>query len=184
MEVYRIEGPGRYKTMTLPTHEFIRRFLIHVLPKGLHRIRHYGLFANGKHRAANICPPTARRAAKHSAEEYRSRRRIRSTSRSANAVPMLRWPLDHHRDLRARLSAQAHSGNDQDRYLMTPSPLTHDCPHTNRSRRHSTANVHPRARPPILSALTPQTSPQRAAGPPIAVLTARTIAPTAAIQTH
>ena len=37
---YRIEGPGRYKTMTLPTHEFIRRFLMHVLPKGLHRIRH------------------------------------------------------------------------------------------------------------------------------------------------
>src|SRR2546430_17443517 len=50
---YRIEGPGRYKTMTLPTHEFIRRFLMHVLPKGVHRIRHYGLFANG-HRAANI----------------------------------------------------------------------------------------------------------------------------------
>ena len=50
---YRIEGPGRYKTMTLPTHEFIRRFLSHVLPKGLHRIRHYGLFANGN-RAANI----------------------------------------------------------------------------------------------------------------------------------
>ena len=51
---YRIEGPGRYKTMTLSTHEFIRRFLIHVLPKGLHRIRHYGLFANSKNRAANI----------------------------------------------------------------------------------------------------------------------------------
>jgi hypothetical protein len=50
---YRIQGPGRYKTMTLPTHEFIRRFLIHVLPKGVHRIRHYGLFANGN-RAANI----------------------------------------------------------------------------------------------------------------------------------
>ena len=50
---YRIEGPGRYKTMTLPTHEFIRRFLMHVLPKGVHRIRHYGLFANGN-RAANI----------------------------------------------------------------------------------------------------------------------------------
>ena len=50
---YRIEGPDRYKTMTLPTHEFIRRFLTHVLPKGLHRIRHYGLFANGN-RAANI----------------------------------------------------------------------------------------------------------------------------------
>jgi hypothetical protein len=44
---YRIERSGRYKTMTLATDEFIRRFLIHVLPKGLHRIRHYGLFANG-----------------------------------------------------------------------------------------------------------------------------------------
>jgi hypothetical protein len=50
---YRIEGPGRYKTMTLATDEFIRRFLIHVLPKGFHRIRHYGLLANGD-RAANI----------------------------------------------------------------------------------------------------------------------------------
>jgi hypothetical protein len=50
---YRIEGPGRYKTMTLPTHEFIRRFLMHVLPRGVHRIRHYGLFANAN-RAANI----------------------------------------------------------------------------------------------------------------------------------
>jgi Putative transposase len=42
---YRLEGPDRYKAMTLTTDEFIRRFLIHVLPKGLHRIRHYGLFA-------------------------------------------------------------------------------------------------------------------------------------------
>ena len=50
---YRIEGAGRYKTMTLPTPEFIRRFLMHVLPKGVHRIRHYGLFANGN-RAVNI----------------------------------------------------------------------------------------------------------------------------------
>jgi hypothetical protein len=44
---YRIDGPGRYKTMTLDAHEFIRRFLIHVLPKGFHRIRHYGLLASG-----------------------------------------------------------------------------------------------------------------------------------------
>ena len=50
---YRIEGPGRYKTMTLDTHEFIRRFLIHVLPKGFHRIRHYGLLASSNC-AANI----------------------------------------------------------------------------------------------------------------------------------
>jgi hypothetical protein len=50
---YRIEGPGRYQTMTLSTHEFIRRFLMHVLPRGFHRIRHYGLLASGN-RAANI----------------------------------------------------------------------------------------------------------------------------------
>lgn len=43
---YRIEGPERWKTMSLHPHEFIRRFLIHVLPKGFHRIRHYGLLAN------------------------------------------------------------------------------------------------------------------------------------------
>jgi Putative transposase len=50
---YRIDGPSRYKTMTLATDEFIRRFLIHVLPKGLHRIRHYGLLAKAN-RVANI----------------------------------------------------------------------------------------------------------------------------------
>ena len=50
---YRREGRERYTTMTLSAHEFIRRFLIHVLPKGLHRIRHYGLFANGN-RADNL----------------------------------------------------------------------------------------------------------------------------------
>ena len=43
---YRIDGPGRYTTMTLDVGEFIRRFLIHVLPKGFHHIRHYGLFAS------------------------------------------------------------------------------------------------------------------------------------------
>ncbi len=37
---YRIQGADRFKTMTLPTHEFIRRFLMHVLPSGFHRIRH------------------------------------------------------------------------------------------------------------------------------------------------
>jgi len=42
---YRADGRARYKLMTLATDEFIRRFLSHVLPKGFHRIRHYGLFA-------------------------------------------------------------------------------------------------------------------------------------------
>ena len=43
---YRCKGRKRHKTMTLNTDEFIRRFLMHVLPDGFHRIRHYGLFAN------------------------------------------------------------------------------------------------------------------------------------------
>ena len=47
---YRADGRARLKTMTLAPPEFIRRFLLHVLPAGYHRIRHYGLFANGQRR--------------------------------------------------------------------------------------------------------------------------------------
>jgi hypothetical protein len=43
---YRRNGQARYRTMTLADDEFIRRFLLHVLPKGFHRIRHYGLLAS------------------------------------------------------------------------------------------------------------------------------------------
>jgi hypothetical protein len=43
---YRTKGKTRYKTMTLSANEFMRRFLLHVLPGGFHRIRHYGLLAN------------------------------------------------------------------------------------------------------------------------------------------
>ena len=50
---YRAKGRERHKVMTLASDEFIRRFLIHVLPSGFHRIRHYGLFANGG-RAENL----------------------------------------------------------------------------------------------------------------------------------
>jgi Putative transposase/Transposase zinc-binding domain len=50
---YRAKARERAKVMTLAADEFIRRFLIHVLPTGFHRIRHYGLFATSKH-AENI----------------------------------------------------------------------------------------------------------------------------------
>jgi predicted Zn-ribbon and HTH transcriptional regulator len=43
---YRRDGQARYRAMTLAADEFIRRFLLHVLPKGFHRIRHYGLLAS------------------------------------------------------------------------------------------------------------------------------------------
>src|SRR4051794_1170581 len=53
---YRVKdgakGKTRHKTMTLEAGEFMRRFLLHVLPGGFHRIRHYGLLANGSRRAS------------------------------------------------------------------------------------------------------------------------------------
>ncbi len=48
---YRRDGAERYGTMKLAIGEFIRRFLLHVLPRGFHRIRHYGLLASGGRRA-------------------------------------------------------------------------------------------------------------------------------------
>ncbi len=50
---YRRSGPERQQVMRLATDEFIRRFLLHVLPRGFHRIRHYGLLASAT-RKANI----------------------------------------------------------------------------------------------------------------------------------
>jgi len=50
---YRVKSGDRQKVMRLATPEFIRRFLIHVLPDNFHRIRHYGLLASSA-RKANI----------------------------------------------------------------------------------------------------------------------------------
>jgi hypothetical protein len=49
---YRQSGKMRRKTMTLSPDEFLRRFLLHVLPGGFHRIRHYGWLANGNRKAS------------------------------------------------------------------------------------------------------------------------------------
>jgi Putative transposase/Transposase zinc-binding domain len=49
---YHRDGRARYRTMTLAPDEFIRRFLLHVLPKGFHRIRHYGLLASAACKAS------------------------------------------------------------------------------------------------------------------------------------
>ena len=49
---YRAKGHTRHKAMTLGADEFMRRFLLHTLPSGLHRIRHYGLLANGNRKAS------------------------------------------------------------------------------------------------------------------------------------
>jgi Putative transposase len=49
---YRRDGPDRQQIMTLATDEFIRRFLLHVLPKGFHRIRQYGILASSVHKTS------------------------------------------------------------------------------------------------------------------------------------
>jgi hypothetical protein len=69
---YRAKGRTRHKTMTLDPGEFMRRFLLHVLPGGFHRIRHYGLLANGSRTASLalarelLCEPTP---AQHDSED-------------------------------------------------------------------------------------------------------------------
>jgi len=65
---YRVKGPTRHKTMTLDADEFMRRFLLHVLPAGFHRIRHYGLLSNGSRKAdlalvRKLLPPASVSAA-------------------------------------------------------------------------------------------------------------------------
>ena len=92
---YRRDGPDRQRTMTLSPDEFIRRFLLHVLPKGFHRIRHYGLLASAG-RTANVArarellaipaPPAVKRL---------------SAAGSASAMPLLRRSYGHRRDLSA-----------------------------------------------------------------------------------
>ncbi|WP_210253069.1 IS91 family transposase [Beijerinckia sp. L45] len=59
---YRREGAARHRTTTLTVDEFIRRFLLHVLPSGFHRIRHYGLLASAG-RKANVARARALLAA-------------------------------------------------------------------------------------------------------------------------
>lgn len=71
---YRAKGRTRHKTMTLDPQEFMRRFLLHVLPGGFHRIRHYGLLANGNRRD---CLALARAALHVSAEVQASEPALR-----------------------------------------------------------------------------------------------------------
>ena len=85
---YRIKGRDRLKTMTLDAAEFIRRFLLHLLPSGFHRIRHYGLFASVV-RAQNIERARQLLAAAESAPQ---RRRAEADSDAENILPTRRCP--------------------------------------------------------------------------------------------
>ena len=121
---YRIEGPGRGKTMTLKPDEFIRRFLIHVLPCGFpahQALRSAGQWHQGRdHRAgasASCCGGTCPSRAPAAAFRW-----CRSRRPGDPPVSVLRWPHEHHRDVRARLDtaspADRSNHHRQDRYVM------------------------------------------------------------------
>src|SRR5262249_44737237 len=99
---YPSKGRDKTQLMTLPPDEFIRRFLLHVLPSGF-RIRRYGLFANLA-RVKNIERARELLAAERPVSDHRQRqkRQSRWTSHAELSLPMLRWTNDYHRDLRAR----------------------------------------------------------------------------------
>jgi hypothetical protein len=73
---YRRDGADRPQVMTLATDEFVRRFLLHVLPRGFHRIRHYGLLAGATRKAhleqarrlLGVAPPPDKDAPDESAD--------------------------------------------------------------------------------------------------------------------
>ena len=87
--------------MTLDAQEFIRRFLIHVLPSGFHRIRHYGLFASAA-RAKNIVRIRELLAASRVAQQRQAGRADADKAGPAEpaalfaSVPLLRRPHDPH----------------------------------------------------------------------------------------
>jgi hypothetical protein len=100
---YRRNGQARYRTITLSTDEFIRRFLLHVLPKGFHRIRHYGLLASAGCKA-NIARQGAYGRPNPSGRASGRTRHRRSGrhDRSSPAMPVLRRPRGHRRGLCAQ----------------------------------------------------------------------------------
>ena len=117
--------------MTLSTHEFIRRFLMHVLPGGFHRIRHYGLLASGN-RAANIA-----RARELLAVPVRSEQPETSEAAALDEPRMLPRPCPccggrmfiietFARGCEPKHRPTPASGGDQDRHLMMPSSPIHD----------------------------------------------------------
>ena len=119
---YRRNGADRQQVMTLGVDEFIRRFLLHVLPRGFHRIRHYGLLASSARKASlararellAVAPPPDDDAPDRAA-------------RCPPTVSVLRRAHDHHRDLRALASAPrttALHATNREKFAVTRHGLT------------------------------------------------------------
>jgi hypothetical protein len=108
--------------MTLGTHEFIRRFLMHVLPKGFHRIRHYGLLANGNRvRLIARARELLAMAPRGGVRADRQAGHVGGAEVNTLSLPALRQPHGCYTDLRASLGAGSSRGNcphHQARHLM------------------------------------------------------------------
>ena len=107
------------KTMVLTADEFIRRFLLHVLPDGFQRIRHYGFLANGAREESLAQARELLQAVAGTATDPEDEAAADDATGPAprDPMPLLR-PHDRHRDVRGRLSAPPHADH-QDRHLMT-----------------------------------------------------------------
>ena len=99
---YRAKGRTRYKTMTLDADEFMRRFLLHVLPGGFHRIRHYGLLANGNRKGDLACVRELLLQPAPSSHADLCRVISRRNRAAEVRLPALRWSDDHPGDHRSR----------------------------------------------------------------------------------
>ncbi len=117
---YCLDGPGRWKTMRLHPHEFIRRFLLHVLPRGFHRIRHYGLFANAN-RADNIATARAFLDVAQPAADPQQQSDITPEGATPAALPMpaLRRPHDRDPGVRIRPPAEVAADAKHNRHVMS-----------------------------------------------------------------
>ena len=111
--------------MRLHPHEFIRRFLMHVLPKGFHRIRHYGLFANAN-RAENIATARALLDVAPPAADPQEQPDIAPDAPRVLPCPCPRCGGSHDRDrgVRARLRAEVAPDAEQDRHIMSQTFLS------------------------------------------------------------
>ena len=142
-------GTGRCdtRTMTLAPDEFIRRFLLHVLPKGFHRIRHYGLLASAGRKAEHRTRQGAdRRPEPRAAPAATTEATADGAARPSSAMPLLRRPHDHHRDLRARRrpARPASVRRDQDRGRMTRNRAWRQPMPPERRPRRLQPRLHPR----------------------------------------
>ena len=185
---YRITGPGRYKTMTLEPGEFMRRFLLHVLPKGFHRIRHYGLLASSRTKADTMARARELIAVAAPAQPPQPTKRMQATARHRGdrqadpSLPVLRWSHDHHRDVRGRLDAATSpdrvGDRDQDRHVMTP--IAPRSPDNAAGLCCWSMSGNDDARPQSLS--DPCNRPRKASDPAFSTLVWPTIAPTPLIR--